>query len=216
MLYCQKKYREEVMLDQTIANLLTTALGGMLAITGGLVATVSTQALNNKAERRKFLREKCEEVYLLSEQVKLWVKNEHDKWWQDYTDQFEPDNPIPEGYRKEYKQLDCPIDKLLMIVQLHLPMLQAKAEALKASVNTYQDFARDFLEEGWDAFPDDIETVLRSIRKKFGKSYWELKQLIEITVLESWGTHLYRAGCWKRNTLLIRRISQRIRPREIK
>ncbi len=87
------------MLDQTVANLLATVVGGTLAIAGGIVATFVTQGLNNKAERNKFIREKCEEVYLLAEQVKRWVENENDKWWQDYLEKFEPDNeylcPVP-------------------------------------------------------------------------------------------------------------------------
>ncbi len=203
------------MLDQTIANLLTTALGGMLVITGGLVATVATQALNNKAERNKFRREKCEEVYLLAVQIKEWVKNEDNRWWQNYYDDFFP-NAYPDSYRREYKQLDCPIDTLLMIVRLHLPELYEKAKALKKSVDSYQYYDSYSQEEGWHAFSDDIETTLKDELRKFKNSYIEFQKLIEKIILESWGIRSSKIEWWKKNILFFKRILQRLHPRKIK
>jgi hypothetical protein len=189
------------MLDQNLTNLLLTVLGGALAAMGGIVTTYSTQALNNKAERKNFIREKCEEVYLLADQVKLWVENENDHWWQIYLEQFEPDNEYLQMYRKDFKPLDCPIDKLMMIVTLHLPTLRTKAAALRASVVTYQDYDHYFREQGWDAFYDDVTNVLKKEQQKLEASHKELQLLIEETVLKSWGIRESRVKSWQKKGL---------------
>src|SRR5881398_1463925 len=130
------------MLDQNVTTLLATALGGALGLIGGITATYLTQALNSKTERKKFVREKCEEVYLLADQVKHWADNENLKWWCNYHNAC--DNMSPEDYyyesKIEHKPIDCPIDKLMMIAMLHIPELTTKAQALKNVVDTYQGF----------------------------------------------------------------------------
>ena len=77
------------MLDQNVITLLATVLG----LIGGIVATYSAQMLNNGAERRRLVREKCEEVYVLADQVKRWADNENLKSWCDYYEEFEPQDP---------------------------------------------------------------------------------------------------------------------------
>lgn len=80
-------------MDQNIITLLATALGGALTLIGGIVATYFTQMLNNRDERRRFVREKCEEAYILADQVKRWADNENLKWWCNYHEEFDPGNP---------------------------------------------------------------------------------------------------------------------------
>ncbi len=50
-------------MDQTA--ILTTLLGGMLAIVGGFLGTYFTQIITSKTETKKFAREKTEELYSL-------------------------------------------------------------------------------------------------------------------------------------------------------
>src|SRR6266849_743672 len=104
------------MLGQSLLTLLATVLGGILATVGGIAANYYTQVFNNRAERQKFIREKCEEAYLLADQVKLWAKNENHRWWQKYYEEFEPDSDELAMYRKEFEPIDCPINKLMMII----------------------------------------------------------------------------------------------------
>src|SRR6266478_4573987 len=61
------------MLDQSITTILSTLLGGVLAITGGFLATSFSQRMAEKAEGRKLARERIEELYTLSTQMKKWV-----------------------------------------------------------------------------------------------------------------------------------------------
>jgi hypothetical protein len=196
--------------EQSFVNLLITALGGALAVLGGIFATYFTQVLNNRAERRKFVREKCEEVYLLAEQVSLWVKNENDMWWQSYLEEFEPENEYIEIYRTEYQTLDCPIDKLMMTVTLHLPELKTGAEGFKKAVCQYQDFAYYFREQGWSVFSGDIRTTLESEYQGFKNSHQQLKLLIEKTILKSWGIHRSRREIrhWRSSYFFIKRVLQ--------
>ncbi len=182
------------MLDQNVITLLATALGGALALIGGIIATYFTQMLNNRAERRRFVREKCEEVYILADQVKRWADNEDLKWWYNYHKEFEPDNSeiYLYGSKRILEPIECPIDRLIMIVALHIPELRTKAQALKGVIDIYQTYLDYFPEQGWEAFSGDVDLVLRDTDQKLKDAHLELKLLIEKTVLKSWGMQLSR------------------------
>ncbi len=62
-----------MILDQNVTTILSTLLGGMLAIAGGFLATGFSQRAAEKTEKRKIAREKTEELYLLSNQVQEWI-----------------------------------------------------------------------------------------------------------------------------------------------
>src|SRR5260370_5668585 len=195
------------MLDQSLLTLLATILGGILATVGGIAANYYTQVFNNRAERQKFIREKCEEAYLLADQVKLWAKNENHRWWQKYYEEFEPDSDELEMYRKELEPIDCPINKLMMIITLQLPELRTKAEALKRAVEAYQEFSDGYREYGWHSFQANIESVLRTECRRLEESHQELHLLIEKTVLKSWGIRANKTRTWKK-VLAIKKLIQ--------
>jgi hypothetical protein len=50
--------------------IFTTLMGGMLAVMGGFLATYLSQYLAGKTEKRKLVREKIEELYTLSIEIK--------------------------------------------------------------------------------------------------------------------------------------------------
>src|SRR5581483_6798467 len=50
--------------------IFTTLMGGMLAVMGGFLATYLSQYFAGKAEKRKLVREKIEELYILSIEIK--------------------------------------------------------------------------------------------------------------------------------------------------
>src|SRR5712692_6160706 len=58
------------MLDQNVINLLSVVLGGILAIAGGFISNYYIQAMARKSEKRRIVRDKIDEVYTLSTQVK--------------------------------------------------------------------------------------------------------------------------------------------------
>ncbi len=51
-----------------LTSLLSTLLGGILTIAGGFIATYYTQQAFSKSGKKKFLREKLEEIYDLNEE----------------------------------------------------------------------------------------------------------------------------------------------------
>jgi hypothetical protein len=67
-------------MDSTVIALLsTTLLGGFLAIAGGIIGSYITQRLSRKSDKAKLIGEKLEELYQVTEQVKLWLDSEiHD------------------------------------------------------------------------------------------------------------------------------------------
>jgi hypothetical protein len=62
--------RGAIMLDQNLTTFLSVALGGVLAITGGFISNYYIQATARKSEKRRIVREKIDEIYTLSTQVK--------------------------------------------------------------------------------------------------------------------------------------------------
>src|SRR5216110_2491348 len=100
------------MLDQNITTLLATILGGILATTGGIIATFYAQILNSRTDRENFVRERCEEAYNLAHEVKQWVDNENSRWWCDYCESIDDVSiEVQIGRSKLAKEpLNCPVD----------------------------------------------------------------------------------------------------------
>src|SRR6266700_2990310 len=65
------------MLDQTTALILAAVIAAVAALLGSLIGGIAlpylTHRLATKAERGKIVREKIEEIYLLTDKVKLWL-----------------------------------------------------------------------------------------------------------------------------------------------
>jgi hypothetical protein len=179
------------MLDQNITTLLATILGGILATTGGIIATFYAQSLNGRTEREKFVRERCEEVYELAEKVKQWLDNENARWWCDYCESIDDVSiEVQIGRSKLAKEpLNCPIDRLMMIVLLYIPEFRTKAEELKNVVNTYNRFSNNFDEYGWRGLDEyeDFRDHLRKVSQEGKDTHQELKLIIEKTTLMTLG-----------------------------
>src|SRR5258708_24105618 len=58
--------RGAIMLDQNLTTLLSVALGGVLAITGGFISNNYIQATARKSEKRRVVHEKIDELYTLA------------------------------------------------------------------------------------------------------------------------------------------------------
>lgn len=110
-------------------------------------------------------------------------------------------------YRKEFEPIDCPINKLMMIITLHLSELRTKAEALKRAVEAHQEFSDSYREYGWHSFQANIERVLRTECRRLEESHQELHLLIEKTVLKSWGIRANKTRSWKK-VLAIKKLIQ--------
>lgn len=67
-------------LNTIFSIVLGSILGGGLG--GGLIATYISQRLARGEEKRRVSRGKCEDIFESFMQVKDWINNEIDRWWE--------------------------------------------------------------------------------------------------------------------------------------
>ncbi|GHO49226.1 hypothetical protein [Ktedonospora formicarum] len=111
-----------MILDPNLMALISTVVGGLLAITGGFLATSFSQRITEKAEKRKQTRERVEELYILSTQIKEWAKVQLLRACEvgEFTLQLKAPGWFFDAVKTEP---DCPIEKMEMLVYLYLPSL---------------------------------------------------------------------------------------------
>ena len=107
------------MLDQVISNVITTIVTALIAVPGTLLATRTAR----KTERRKKVRESIEEIYTLSDQVRIWVHVTLRYLYKiDNIDHFR--DVIPAEYLEDpSKEPEYPINRLKMLIALDAPSL---------------------------------------------------------------------------------------------
>ncbi len=126
-----------MVLDQNITTLLSTVVGGLLAITGGFLATSFSQRMAGKAEKRKLTRERIEELYTLSNQVKEWVKVQLLRACD--VEEIKLHRKTPGWFFDAVKtEPDCQIEKMEMLVYLYLPSLVKPFAPYRTSVLAIQ------------------------------------------------------------------------------
>ncbi len=138
-------------------TIFTLVLGSILTIVGGFLATYYSQRLARSGEKRKAAREKCQEIFELFEQINRWIKNEIDKW----QERADPDKLDIFGQRKVNppvsQNLECPINRLLMLVKLYVPPLEKLASELDNKVELFNKVEQDFHNQpeiDWERVPD--------------------------------------------------------------
>jgi hypothetical protein len=57
--------------------LISTVIGGFLAVVGGFVSNFVLRGINERNEKRSFLRQQLEQIFLLSNQLVDWVGKEY-------------------------------------------------------------------------------------------------------------------------------------------
>ncbi len=108
------------MLDQNLTTFLSVALGGVLAIIGGFISNYYIQATARKSEKRRMLREKIDEIYTLSTQVKtafflrIWHRSKYTQ--QEY-------NKIYTFSDKAVRELRDVGERMEMLTRLYVPSL---------------------------------------------------------------------------------------------
>lgn len=125
------------MLDQNITTLLSTVVGGLLAITGGFLATSFSQRMAEQAEKRKVVREKLEELYTLSNNIQEWVKVQVLRACD--IEEVTLHRKVPRWFFDAVRtEPDCPIERMEIIASLYLPSLVATFTAYRKSVLAVQ------------------------------------------------------------------------------
>lgn len=108
------------MLNQNVTTLLSVLLGGALAIAGGFISNYYVQAIARKSEKRKTVREKVDEIYTLSTQLKtsfflrLWHKSFYKP------EQYDDIYLLSDKAARELKDIG---ERMEMLARLYVPSL---------------------------------------------------------------------------------------------
>jgi hypothetical protein len=125
-------------LDQNITVLLSTVVGGLLAIIGGFFATTLSQRMAEKAEKRKLTHEKTEELYMLAKQMQKWVKSQLLRACVVEEVKLHYKKAPVWMYDKVNTEESCPLEKMEMLVGLYLPILKKTFSSYYSSVFAIQ------------------------------------------------------------------------------
>jgi|GEM_PF-2617729 len=124
-------------LDQNITTLLSTVLGGILAITGGFLATSFSQRMTEKAQKRQVTHQRIEELYSLSDHIKEWAKVQSLRACE--VAEITLDRKVPGWFFDAVStEPECPIERMEMLTYLYLPSLAKPFAEYRASVLTIQ------------------------------------------------------------------------------
>ncbi len=117
------------MLDQGVVSIITTLIAVIGAITGTILGIMLTQRTTRKADKSKITRGKIEELYVLTNQIKIWYHSQIAELLKknliDY--QFEEDVfwILEQSTLKDFnKNSYFPINKVTMLINLYAPSLK--------------------------------------------------------------------------------------------
>lgn len=116
------------MLDQYTTIILAAIIAAAASLLGSLVGGVAlpylTHRLSSKAEKRKLIREKVEEMYLLADQVSIWITRQFLFLGSGLIQQPLPAIKPPEDNEN-------PINRLMMLAVLYAPSLEKHVMELR-------------------------------------------------------------------------------------
>ena len=104
--------------------LIQVLIGGLLTVVGGFTASYFLQSVARKVDKKKLIREKLEQVYILTIQTSEWIKSE----------MRQTVAPI----EKEKTAEKNPVDQIEMLIILYEPSLKNPMQDLKEKVDYYR------------------------------------------------------------------------------
>jgi hypothetical protein len=127
------------MSEQAIVSVFVT----LIAVLGTLAGSMITIHAGEKTEKRKVVRDKLEEIYLLANQVSLWAEWKNDLHFCQY--EYSPDYQPPSGSKPS-----CPIGRLDMLIRLYLPSLRKISIEFSRSVSKLENVRGTILQPYYD------------------------------------------------------------------
>jgi hypothetical protein len=95
-------------LTQVLITLLPVIVGGMIAITGGVLGSILSHILKTSSDRRDRRRAKLEEIVTLTFETEQWLERQRDYFWRG---------------KQEVNGLS-PLDKCKSMTNLYFPALR--------------------------------------------------------------------------------------------
>src|SRR6266568_3054767 len=177
------------MSDQAIVSIVTT----LIAVLGTLAGVQVSIHAGQKAEKRKVVRDKLEDIYTLLNQVNAWAAYQHEELWNLYV--YLPNDCPPTSHKS---RPSCPTGRLEVLIRLHLPSLRKISQELSKSVLKLKTVEGNFLERYEDEADindnflyenDRFKTVVREAYKEFEEAHAKLlSSLDELAkkILHAW------------------------------
>jgi hypothetical protein len=120
------------------ASIIKDLVPILAAITGGALTFLGTSALQSRvreSERRKILRDKCEEIYSLSNQLDEWIECMMHEMTA---------TQIGSASDQENASKPNPMPRLLMLTKMYAPPLASSASQLNEKADAVRQAAFEF------------------------------------------------------------------------
>jgi hypothetical protein len=161
---------ENVTIGAAVIGAVAAIIGAALSIAGGFFASYINQRMTSITEKRKIVREKIEETYLLSNQVKIWFQIQLQRICEkDGIEETFANLPFW-FLDSSTKEPECPIDRIEMLVGLYIP-----------SLKKYSDYCRNCIlkmQNTQEAYNDnDLEDRVNKIIDYYINRYHLERQL---------------------------------------
>jgi len=108
-------------LDQGLVSIIIN----IVSVAGALIAVWIGSRVGRSSDKRKRVRESLEEIYMLSNQVNIWLHVNLRYLYKELNKEDRYNVVIPPEYVEQYAKIpECPIDRLEMLVSFDAPLLK--------------------------------------------------------------------------------------------
>lgn len=142
-------------MDQS--TIISTIIGALAALIGSFGATFFAQWLSQKQENNKRYKEKIEEIQELYIIVKQWIDFEFEDLWMEYE----------HNKTRDKNNLDCPIGKIIMLVEIYEPSLYENMSKIKETIEFLKNIDFDMHESRIDDEKYYYKIYVSDNNKKF-------------------------------------------------
>ncbi|GLV55916.1 hypothetical protein KDH_27600 [Dictyobacter sp. S3.2.2.5] len=163
------------MLDQTIASLLSTVLGGFLTIVGGFIAIYFTQHMTNKAEKKRLALVKIEEAYILTYEVTAGLRSYVARIGREIisSENLQVDWQFNEDFLNTNYLI---VQKLGMVIQLYFPEIQGDFKEFSISMRECLNSSSQI---GVTRDRDEFKNIIAKVEEAHSNMNLAIAKLIE-------------------------------------
>lgn len=142
--------------------MLQTLLGGVLAVVGGLLASLLLQSRSRRHEAHQLRITKLEQIHELSREVLAWTGDQVARWATMGVGNYEPSGPPDASSR---------LQQLKILAHLYHPILDGSVEGLEQAFNAFiggvAAYGERFVTESAtpDLFRDQVNDTAQAVQR---------------------------------------------------
>ena len=142
---------------KTLIPLISTVVGGFLAVTGGFFASYFMQKLNKSHDKKQLIRDKLEQAYLLTIQLENWLQSQMSDML------FIKDN--------ETEKISNPSNHIFMLVKCYGETKSSQlADQLSTSLENFRKSSFNYFKEAHETGKKPSETTFLAVGEPFEMS----------------------------------------------